>query len=75
MPRQDSRTQWPPQFRAWVTRLRRRIETVLSVLVTVFDLERPGSRSLDGLFPRIATRMLAYTMCFITRAFLAQFEG
>ena len=75
MPRQDSRTQWPPQFRAWVTRLRRRIETVLSVLVTVFDLERPGSRSLDGLFARIATRMLAYTMCFITRALLAQFEG
>jgi hypothetical protein len=75
VPRQDSRTPWPAPFRAWVTRLRRRIETVLSVLVTVFDLERPGSRSLDGLFARIATRMLAYTMCFITRALLAQLEG
>ncbi len=75
VPRQDSRTPWPAAFRAWVTRIRRRIETVFSVLTTVFHIEQLGSRSLDGLFARIATRMLAYTLCFVTQAMLAQLTG
>ena len=75
VPRADSRQPWPEAFRTWVQRIRRRIETVLSVLVTVWDIEHLGARSLDGLFARIATRMLAYTLCFITMALLAQLTG
>ncbi len=75
VPRQDSRAPWPTKFRAWVTRLRRRIETVFSVLTTVFNIEQLGSRSLDGLFARVATRMLAYTLCFVTQAMLVQLTG
>jgi hypothetical protein len=75
VPRQDSRTPWPAAFRAWVTRIRRRIETVFSVLTTVFNIEQLGSRSLDGLFARVATRMLAYTLCFVTQAMLVQLSG
>lgn len=71
-PRKDSRTPWPDEFRRLATRLRRRIETALSVLVTVFNIERPASRSLSGCVARIATRMLAYTLTFITGPLLAQ---
>ncbi len=73
-PRRDARTPWPEGFRQDATRLRRRIETALSVLVTVFDLEAPGSRSLDGCVARIATRMLAYTLTFITGPLLAHLK-
>ncbi|HSH78911.1 MAG TPA: hypothetical protein VLA19_10315 [Herpetosiphonaceae bacterium] len=72
VPRQDSRRPWPAALRAWVTRLRRRIETAFSVLTVVFNIEQLGSRSLDGLFARVATHMLAYTVCFIMQAMLAQ---
>jgi len=71
-PRQDSVEPWPAAFRQWATRLRRRIETAISVLVTVFDVERLGSRSLSGLIARVATRLLAYTLCFITGPLLVQ---
>jgi hypothetical protein len=71
-PRKDSLQPWPLDFRQWANRLRRRIETALSVLVTVFNIEHPGSRSLSGLIARVATRMLAYTLCFITGPLLAQ---
>lgn len=71
-PRKDSLQPWPLDFRQWATRLRRRIETALSVLVTVFNVEHPGSRSLSGLIARVATRMLAYTLCFITGPLVAQ---
>ena len=70
-PRKDSTEPWPAAFRQWATRLRRRIETAISVLVTVFDVERLGSRSLSGLIARVATRLLAYTLCFITGPILA----
>jgi len=36
----------------------------LSVLTTVFDIERPRSRSLAGLVCRISTRLLAYNLWF-----------
>jgi hypothetical protein len=66
LPRKDTRKPWPAQFRRIVARVRRRVETALSVLQTVFNIEQPRSRSLSGLVCRIATRMLAYTLCFIT---------
>lgn len=71
-PRIDSRRPWPPTFRRLATRLRRRIETAFSVLVTVFNLERPGSRSLSGLVARVATRLLAYDLSFILSTLLSQ---
>lgn len=70
-PRLDSRWPWPCEFRRVVTRIRRRVETALSVMSTVFNIERPGSRSITGLVSRVATRMLAYTLCFITAPLLA----
>ena len=70
-PRKDSRTPWPAEFRRLATRLRLRVETALSVLVTVFNIERPGSRSLSGCIARVATRMLAYSLAFITGPLLA----
>jgi hypothetical protein len=70
-PRLDSRWPWPPEFRRVATRIRRRVETALSVMAGVFNIERPGSRSLTGLVSRVATRMLAYTLCFITGPLLA----
>jgi len=71
LPRQDSRTPWPAQFRRLVAKVRRRVESAFSVLCTVFNIEQPRSRSLSGLVSRIATRMLAYTLCFITGPLLA----
>lgn len=71
LPRKDSRKPWPPEFRRVVAKMRRRVETVLSVLQTVFNIEQPRSRSLSGLVCRVATRMLAYTLCFITGPLLA----
>ena len=71
-PRKDSRRPWPQAVRRWVGRLRRRIETVLSVLSTVFHIEQPGARSLAGLVSRMSTRLLAYNLCFIVGPILAQ---
>jgi hypothetical protein len=62
--------QWSPAERRVSNRLRRRIETSLSVLTTVFQLERPGARSWAGLLTRLASRFLAYTLSFFTKAIL-----
>ena len=70
-PRRDSRDRWwSADLRALVGRLRRQVETTLSVLQTVFHIEQPGSHSQDGLFARTATKLLAYTLCFITQPLL-----
>ena len=65
LPRRDARTPWPAACRHWVKHVRVRIETAFSVLQTVFHLQQPGSRSLAGLITRTASRLLAYTLCFI----------
>jgi hypothetical protein len=72
-PRLDSRHPWPAEFRTFITRIRRRIETALSVLSVVFNIEQPGSRSLTGLVARTSSRILAYTLAFITGPLLALF--
>jgi len=74
-PRRDSRQPWPVEFRRLATRLRLRVETALSVLATVFHIEQPGARSADGYVARVATRLLAYNLCFITGPLLAQLAG
>ncbi len=71
-PRKDSCTPWPEGLRRTVTRLRRNIETALSILAVVFHIERPNARSLHGLVCRISTRILAYTLCFVMDNYLAQ---
>jgi len=71
VPRRDSRKPWPVGFRKVVATLRRRVETALSVLQTVFNIEQPRSRSLSALVCRIAARMLAYTLCFISGPLLS----
>jgi hypothetical protein len=62
--------QWPAEFRQLFNRVRRRIESALSVLCVVFHVEHPGSRSLSGLVTRVATRILAYTISFFASAIL-----
>jgi len=70
MQRRDFKKRWPKALRRFLNRIRRRIESALSVLCTVFHLEHPGSRSLSGLLTRIATRLLAYNLSFLTCAIL-----
>lgn len=64
--RRDAKNRWPTHVRRLFNRLRRRIETALSTLCTVFHLQRLGSRSLSGLLCRVTTRILAYNLSFLT---------
>lgn len=73
--RRTDRSQWPEKTRHALNRARRRIETAISVLATVFHIEHPGSRSLSGLVTRIATRILAYTLSFLTAKTLMPHHG
>jgi hypothetical protein len=73
-PRKDSQWPWPGSFQAWVKRIRLRIETAFSVLTTVFHTDHPGSRSLSGLVTRMTSRILAYTLCFLTAPLFARGE-
>ena len=56
--------QWPEGIQQILGYLRHRVETAFSVLETVFNLERPKSRSLSGLVARITTKILAHTISF-----------
>jgi hypothetical protein len=73
-PRRDSRKRepWSKAKRAWIGRVRRKIETAFSVLQTVFHIEQPNARSLRGVICRISTRLLAYNLCFVTPHALVQ---
>lgn len=64
--RKDAKEPLPAKVRRLFNRLRRRIETVFSVMTTVFNLETPGSRSMSGLLARITTSVLAYNLSFLT---------
>lgn len=64
------KVQWPHEFRHLFQRVRRRIESALSVLCVVFHVERPGSRSLGGLGARLASCILAYTISFLASPLL-----
>lgn len=71
-PRKHSLTPWPQALRQTASRLRRNIETALSILAVVFHVERPNARSLHGLVSRISTRILAYNLCFLMNHYLVQ---
>ncbi len=56
--------QWPDDVRRALGRVRHRVETVFSTLTTVFNVQRPRGRSLTGHVVRIASCILAHTLCF-----------
>ena len=60
----NQKSQWPEGIQALIGRIRHRVETVFSTLTTVFNVERPRGRSLAGHVVRIATCILAHTLCF-----------
>lgn len=74
-PRSNSPNPWPQALSQTVSRLRRNIETALSILSVAFHVERPNARSLHGLVCRISTRILAYTLCFVMDKHLAQLSA
>lgn len=57
--------QWSDDVRRAMGRVRHRVETVFSVLTTVFNVQRPRGRSLAGHVVRVATCILAHTMSFL----------
>jgi hypothetical protein len=57
--------QWSDEVRRAMGRVRHRVETVFSVLTTVFNVQRPRGRSLAGHVVRVATCILAHTMSFL----------
>jgi hypothetical protein len=63
--RDNQKEQWPDEVRRALGRVRHRIETVFSTLMTSFNVQRPRSRSLAGHLVRIATCVLAHTLCFL----------
>lgn len=70
-PRQKYEKQpWPQVYHQLFMRVRRLIESSLSVLAGPFHIQQPGSRSLLGLLTRVASRILAYTLSFITAPLL-----
>lgn len=62
--RDNQKEQWPPSIQRILGYLRHRVETTFSVLETVFNFERPKSRSLSGLIARTTTKILAHTISF-----------
>ncbi len=60
----NQKNQWPDGVQRLLGCIRHRVETVFSTLTTVFNVERPRGRSLVGHVVRIATCILAHTLCF-----------
>lgn len=62
--RKNQKQQWPTGIQKILGHLRHNIETAFSVLTSVFNFEKPGSRSLAGLIVRTTTKILAHTVSF-----------
>lgn len=62
--RSNQKQQWPDATRRALRYIRHRVETVLSVLTTTFNINRPRGRGLTGHVVRIATCILAHTLSF-----------
>jgi hypothetical protein len=60
----NQKKQWPAGVQKALGHVRHRIETVFSVLTTVFNVERPRGRSFAGYVVRVATCILAHTLSF-----------
>jgi len=63
--RSNQTKQWSDDVHRALGRVRHRVETVFSVLTTVFNVQHPRGRSLTGHVGRVATCILAYTMSFL----------
>ena len=68
--RDNQKEQWPKGIQKILGSLRHRVETAFSVLNTVFNFERPKSRSMVGLIARTTTKILAHTISFFLAEFL-----
>ena len=62
--KKNQKVQWPDGIQKILGRLRHGVETVFSVLTTVFSFESPGSRSYSGMISRVTSKVLAYTVSF-----------
>lgn len=62
--RTNQTEQWPAAIRRPLSQVRHGVETVFSILTTVFNIQRPRGRSLAGYVVRVATCILAYTLSF-----------
>jgi hypothetical protein len=62
--KKNQKDQWPKEAQKAMGRVRHRVETVFSTLTTTFNVGRPRRRGLAGHVVRIATCILAYTLCF-----------
>ena len=62
--RKNQQDQWPSGIQKILGMLRHNVETAFSVLTTVFNFEKPGSRSMSGFIARITAKILAHTVSF-----------
>jgi hypothetical protein len=60
----NQKRQWPEGIQEILGHIRHNIETAFSTLTTAFNVGRPRGRSLAGYVVRVATCILAYTLCF-----------
>lgn len=60
----NQKNQWPKGVQKTLGFVRHSVETVFSVLTTVFNLGRPRGRTYAGYVVRVATCILAYTLSF-----------
>lgn len=60
----NQKKQWAKGVQKGLGYFRHSVETVFSVLTTVFNLGRPRGRTFAGYVVRVATCILAHTLCF-----------
>lgn len=68
--RDNQKEQWPKGVQKILGYLRHRVETTFSVLTSVFNFERPKSRSMTGLIARTTTKILTHTISFFLAEYL-----
>jgi hypothetical protein len=61
-PARHERGAWSPITRRWLNARRQRIETVFSILTTVFDLQQLQAHSRSGQYARVSIAMAAYNL-------------
>jgi hypothetical protein len=60
----NQKQQWAEGVQKVLGHFRHNVETVFSVLTTVFNVERPRGRTYAGYIVRVATCVLAHTLSF-----------
>jgi len=62
--KKNQKRQWPKGVQKALGYFRHAVETVFSVLTTVFNVERPRGRTYAGYVVRVATCVLAHTLIY-----------